>query len=65
MRRQRFCRWLLVIASSGCLFQAAPGGCPNGVALKGALSTGIQSILSGVIGAYVKSATNDFFDVST
>jgi hypothetical protein len=64
-KAQKIRKWLLVLASSGFLLQATPGGCPNGAALKGAASTGIQSVITGILGAYVKTSVNQIFGVST
>lgn len=65
MRLAKWRKWLFLIATGSFLLQPAPGGCPTGAAVKGSVSTGLQAIINNVIGAYVKTATNQFFNVTS
>lgn len=65
MRWTSVSKWLLLLASSGVLFQVG-AGCrfyPGQEAINGALATGTQSLINGVIGLYVKAWTNQFLHV--
>ena len=60
VRRSIICKWLCIAATSGFLFQATTG-CPNGDMIKGAAATGVQGLVNGILGLYVKNAVNTMF----
>lgn len=62
MRLVRFRKWLMLIGTGACMFQAAPG-CPNLDQIKGVAATSTQSLVNGVIGLYVKNVVNAVFGV--
>ncbi len=62
MRLVRIRKWIMLMGTSACLLQAAPG-CPNFDQIKGVAATSTQSLINGVIGLYVKNVINAAFGV--
>lgn len=64
--RTRARQWLMLIASGGMLMQAT-GGCldvnPGQAAINTALATGVQNLIGGVIGLYLKAAVNQVLHI--
>jgi hypothetical protein len=55
-------KWMFLIAGCGFLLQAT-AGCPNDAAVRGVFSTSAQSLVTGILGLYIKAGTNQFFNV--
>jgi hypothetical protein len=55
-------KWILLLAASGFILQATTG-CPNDAAIRGVLSTSTQSLITGLLGLYIKAGTNSAFGV--
>ena len=62
MRRSTLLKWLFLAGGCGFLLQATVG-CPNDAQIRGVFSSSAQSLISGILGLYIKAGTNQFFDV--
>lgn len=52
--------WLVILASSGCLFQAT-AGCPTDEDIKKNLAGSTQTLVNNFLGLYTKTAVNTLF----
>ncbi len=61
MRCATLRKWLYLLAANAVLLQAAPGGCPDTTQILGVAATSTQSLITGIIGLYVKAGVNSAF----
>jgi hypothetical protein len=60
--RRSLIKWMMFLAGCGILLQAT-AGCPNDAAIRGVLATSTQSLITGILGLYIKAGTNQAFGV--
>jgi hypothetical protein len=62
MRAVTIRKWIYYIGTSACLLQAT-AGCPDDTMVRGVVSNSVQSLITGILGLYIKTGVNSVLGV--